>query len=84
MNVLGIFQNFSITFLAPNMDFQCVEPPSYGKENDSKIPISLDDRCRVPVGPNETVPCTRWEYDTSQTSQTIVSEEKFKEQQKRK
>ncbi|GIY03054.1 hypothetical protein CDAR_30151 [Caerostris darwini] len=27
LNVVGMWQNFSIVFLAPNMDFHCVQPP---------------------------------------------------------
>ncbi|GIX84847.1 organic cation transporter protein [Caerostris darwini] len=75
MNVVGMWQNFAILFFAPNMDFSCVEPsPPNGSE--AGVP-TFDDRCWVPqVGQNLSylVPCTQWKFDTSHTSQTIVSE----------
>ncbi|GIY89425.1 solute carrier family 22 member 2 [Caerostris extrusa] len=70
LNVVAVWQNFSIIFLAPNMDFSCVQPSTPYQSNGS------DDRCWVPQDPNSSVlaPCTRWEYNTSKTSHTIVSE----------
>ncbi|GIY76229.1 solute carrier family 22 member 6 [Caerostris extrusa] len=70
VNMLGIFQNFSITFLAPNMDFRCVEPAPW--QNNSSEDLAFDARCEVLQEDNTTVKCTRWEYDLSETSETIV------------
>ncbi|GBN42907.1 Organic cation transporter protein [Araneus ventricosus] len=67
-NVVGMWQNFSIVFLAANVPFRCVQPPHHNAS------FSFGDSCQVVEGPNSSVPCTRWEYDTSHTSQTIVSE----------
>ncbi|GFT87336.1 solute carrier family 22 member 6 [Nephila pilipes] len=72
INVLGIWQNFSINFLAPNMDFHCSEPPNL-QINETGIVLSSDDQCEI-HHENTSVPCFHWEYNTSQTSQTIVSE----------
>ncbi|GFX74880.1 uncharacterized protein TNCV_1844541 [Trichonephila clavipes] len=65
VNMLGIWQNMSITFLAPNVSFKCVQPQG---SNHS------DNQCEVIQNDSTTAPCTRWEYDTSETSRTIVSE----------
>ncbi|GFU12497.1 organic cation transporter protein [Nephila pilipes] len=70
-----MWQNFSIVFLAPNMDFHCVLP-STGQHVANESVLPFDDRCEVPQEGNSSflVPCTEWEYDTSHTSETIVSE----------
>ncbi|GFU12494.1 organic cation transporter protein [Nephila pilipes] len=75
LNVVGMWQNFSIVFLAPNMDFRCVQP-STGKYFPNASALLFDNRCEVPQGENSSIlePCTEWEYDISHTSQTIVSE----------
>ncbi|GIY33796.1 solute carrier family 22 member 6 [Caerostris extrusa] len=73
INIVGMWQNLAITFFAPNMDFRCVEP-SYEEEPGANE-TAFDNRCEVPAnGSNASVPCTKWEYDTSFYSQTIVSE----------
>ncbi|GFQ82023.1 organic cation transporter protein [Trichonephila clavata] len=72
VNVMGIWQNFSITFLAPNMDFHCIEPLQL-QTNESEMVFVSDDQCQV-LQENISAPCTKWEYNISQTSQTIVSE----------
>ncbi|GFY52596.1 organic cation transporter protein, partial [Trichonephila inaurata madagascariensis] len=72
INVMGIWQNFSITFLAPNMDFHCTEPLPLQMNGSETILVS-DDQCQV-LQENISAPCTKWEYNISQTSQTIVSE----------
>ncbi|CAL1297540.1 unnamed protein product [Larinioides sclopetarius] len=61
LNVVGMWQNFSILFLAGHVPFRCAHNASL-------------DSCRVAEGPNSSVPCARWEFDTSHTSHTIVSE----------
>ncbi|GBM01697.1 Solute carrier family 22 member 6 [Araneus ventricosus] len=68
VNTVGIWQNLAITFFAPNMDFRCVEPAQ-----ELANETIFDNHCEVSVD-NITVPCTKWEYDTSYFSQTIVSE----------
>ncbi|GBN26249.1 hypothetical protein AVEN_270373-1 [Araneus ventricosus] len=68
LNVVGMWQNFSILFLAGHVPFRCVQSPHHNAT------LPFDDSCQVAEGPNSSVPCTRWEYDTSDTSQTIVSE----------
>ncbi|GIY21168.1 organic cation transporter protein [Caerostris extrusa] len=73
INIVGMWQNLAITFFAPNMDFRCVEP-SYEEDSWTNETV-FDNRCEVPAnGSNASVPCTKWEYDTSFYSQTIVSE----------
>ncbi|GIY03443.1 organic cation transporter protein [Caerostris darwini] len=73
INIVGMWQNLAITFFAPNMDFRCVEP-SY-EEDPGANETAFDNRCEVPAnGSNASVPCSKWEYDTSFYSQTIVSE----------
>ncbi|XP_055946789.1 organic cation transporter protein-like isoform X1 [Argiope bruennichi] len=69
-NVVGMWQNFSIVFLAANVPFRCVQPPSPHNSTSS----SFGDQCEVAAGNNSSTPCTQWEYDILQTSQTIVSE----------
>ncbi|GFR32348.1 organic cation transporter protein [Trichonephila clavata] len=66
--MLGIWQNMSITFLAPNMNFKCVQPQG---SNSTDI---FNNQCEVIQNNSTAAPCTRWEYDTSETSRTIVSE----------
>ncbi|GFS44249.1 organic cation transporter protein [Trichonephila inaurata madagascariensis] len=75
LNCVGMWHNFSIIFLAPNMDFHCVQPPSVPHISNASA-IAFDNRCEVPQGKNSSVlvACTEWEYDTSDTSETIVSE----------
>ncbi|GFY56455.1 organic cation transporter protein [Trichonephila inaurata madagascariensis] len=75
LNCVGMWHNFSIIFLAPNMDFHCVQPPSVQHISNASA-IAFDNRCEVPQGKNSSVlvACTEWEYDTSDTSETIVSE----------
>ncbi|XP_055948852.1 organic cation transporter protein-like isoform X1 [Argiope bruennichi] len=68
VNTVGIWQNLAITFFAPNMDFRCVEPAQ-----EIANETIFDNQCEVFVD-NTSVPCTKWEYDTSYFSQTIVSE----------
>ncbi|KFM67684.1 Organic cation transporter protein, partial [Stegodyphus mimosarum] len=100
INIVGIWQNLSITFLAPNMNFWCIEPNSTDSFSLPVLPNSTDqmlrrlsnntskDECMITVyseqnatmvsfvnvSQPETVPCTKWQYDTSYTSQTLVSE----------
>ncbi|GFU15713.1 organic cation transporter protein [Nephila pilipes] len=68
INIVGMWQNLATTFFAPNMDFRCVDSVS---RNDNGT--TFDNSCEVQVG-NRSFPCTKWEYDTSFYSQTIVSE----------
>ncbi|GIY90738.1 organic cation transporter protein [Caerostris extrusa] len=70
VNIVGIWQNLGITFFAPNMEFRCIEPVYEGMNE-----TVFDNRCEIHLNSsNITVPCTKWEYDTSYFSQTIVSE----------
>ncbi|GFR26971.1 organic cation transporter protein [Trichonephila clavata] len=75
VNIVGMWQNFSIIFQTPNMDFRCTQPSS-GQHYSNASAAVFDNRCEVPLEENSTifVPCTEWEYDTSETSETIVSE----------
>ncbi|GFT50785.1 solute carrier family 22 member 3 [Nephila pilipes] len=70
-----MWQNFSIVFMAPNMDFRCVQP-STGRYFPNSSSISYDSRCEAPQEEKSSVivPCTEWEYNTNDTSETIVSE----------
>ncbi|GFT10802.1 organic cation transporter protein [Nephila pilipes] len=73
INIVGIWQNLAITFFAPNMDFRCVEP-AIQKDNETNGTL-YNNFCEVPLSEaNDSTPCTKWEYDTSYFSQTIVSE----------
>ncbi|XP_054712984.1 organic cation transporter protein-like [Uloborus diversus] len=91
VNTVGIFQNFAMTFLAPNMDFWCIEPAvNYSWTlNSTNLPgFNREDQCYVSVSNNSsttrmnsdelnlnhTIKCTKWEYDTSYYSHTVVSE----------
>lgn len=70
INIAGMWQNLAMTFFAPHMDFRCAEPVS-GDGNRTVF----DNRCDASAdGENGSVPCTKWEYDMSFYSQTIVSE----------
>nr|XP_042906961.1 organic cation transporter protein [Parasteatoda tepidariorum] len=53
ISVIGVWQNLSITFLAPNVPFRCV---------------NSTEEC---VTANDTMPCSEWIYDNSET---IVSQ----------
>ncbi|GFQ77250.1 organic cation transporter-like protein, partial [Trichonephila clavata] len=74
-NIVGIWHNFVIIFMAPNTDFRCIQPLS-GQHYSNSSAVVFDNRCEVPQEANSSilVPCTEWEYDTSSTSDTIVSE----------
>lgn len=61
VNIVGMWHNLSITFLAPNMEYNCTNAST------------SEDRCFVTYD-NISTPCTEWEYDTSFYSQTIVNE----------
>ncbi|GFT50776.1 organic cation transporter protein [Nephila pilipes] len=76
MNLVGMWQNFAIIFQTPNMDFRCVQPSSTGQHYSNSSSLSFDNRCEAPEEENSSVliPCTEWEYDTSYTSETIISE----------
>ncbi|GFS44248.1 solute carrier family 22 member 3 [Trichonephila inaurata madagascariensis] len=75
VNIVGMWQNFSIVFQTPNMKFRCIQPSSEQLYSNSSA-VVFDNRCEVPQEENSSilVPCTEWEYDTSSTSDTIVSE----------
>ncbi|GFU44286.1 organic cation transporter protein [Trichonephila clavipes] len=75
VNIVGMWQNFSIIFQTPNMNFRCIQPSSVHYYSNASA-VVFDNRCEVPLEENSTifVPCTKWEYDTSETSETIVSE----------
>ncbi|GFQ96155.1 organic cation transporter protein [Trichonephila clavata] len=74
LNVVGMWHNFSIIFMTPNMDFHCIQPPS--EQHIANASFAFENRCEVPQRGNSSilVACTEWEYDTSDTSETIVSE----------
>ncbi|GFR02199.1 solute carrier family 22 member 6 [Trichonephila clavata] len=57
------------------MKFRCIQPSSEQLYSNSSA-VVFDNRCEVPQEENSSilVPCTEWEYDTSSTSDTIVSE----------
>ncbi|GFS44247.1 hypothetical protein TNIN_307041 [Trichonephila inaurata madagascariensis] len=57
------------------MKFRCIQPSSKQLYSNSSA-VVFDNRCEVPQEENSSilVPCTEWEYDTSSTSNTIVSE----------
>ncbi|GFT66884.1 solute carrier family 22 member 7 [Trichonephila clavipes] len=57
------------------MEFRCIQPSSEKLYSNSSA-VVFDNRCQVPQEENSSilVPCTEWEYDTSSTSNTIVSE----------
>ncbi|KAG8193142.1 hypothetical protein JTE90_006974 [Oedothorax gibbosus] len=75
INVVGIWQNLAITFLAPNMEFECVDPvPMRHNRPNATAGDSFNERCDV-MTPNSTmVRCNRWKYDKEYFSDTIVSE----------
>ncbi|GFR21968.1 organic cation transporter protein [Trichonephila clavata] len=75
LNVVGMWHNFSIIFMTPNMDFHCIQPPSEQHIANASA-FAFENRCEVPQKENSSilVACTEWEYDTSDTSETIVSE----------
>ncbi|GFY56456.1 organic cation transporter protein [Trichonephila inaurata madagascariensis] len=75
VNIVGMWQNFSIVFQTPNMKFRCIQPSSEQLYSNSSA-VVFDNRCEVLQEENSSilVPCTEWEYDTSSTSDTIVSE----------
>ncbi|GFT66858.1 organic cation transporter protein [Trichonephila clavipes] len=75
VNIVGMWQNFSIVFQTPNMKFRCIQPSSEQLYSNSSS-VFFDNRCEVPQEENSSIlaPCTEWEYDTSSTSDTIVSE----------
>lgn len=70
VNIVGVWQTLSVTFLAPNVDFKCVEPPQTAYHPNG----TFDDRCEVLVSNSTTVKCSRWEYDIANFSHNIVSE----------
>ncbi|GFT66862.1 hypothetical protein TNCV_996491 [Trichonephila clavipes] len=66
--------------MAPNTKFRCIQPSSEKLYSNSSA-VVFDNRCEVPQEENSSilVPCTEWEYDTSSTSNTIVSESFYEE-----
>ncbi|GFV51606.1 hypothetical protein TNCV_3363921 [Trichonephila clavipes] len=64
--------------MAPNMKFRCIQPSSEQLYSNSSA-VVFDNRCEVTQEENSSilVQCTEWEYDTSSTSNTIVSEVSF-------
>ncbi|KAG8193139.1 hypothetical protein JTE90_006971 [Oedothorax gibbosus] len=72
MNIVGVWQTLSVTFLAPNVDFECVEPQSMYTPVDNHT--TFDGRCEVLFANGTLEKCTRWEYDVANFSRNIVSE----------
>lgn len=71
-NTVGVWQNYAITFLAPNVPFRCVEPSINSSMNTySEWP----NECVVHLSNTSGgMPCTRWEYDTETYSDTLVNQ----------
>ncbi|GBO10634.1 Solute carrier family 22 member 5, partial [Araneus ventricosus] len=81
--------NFSMTFIAPNVDHWCSRPPGtnisvqYWKEfalppDDKQCSrykfINISERSEGGNASRETISCDSWEYDDSIYSSTIVSQ----------
>ncbi|KAG8193137.1 hypothetical protein JTE90_006969 [Oedothorax gibbosus] len=71
INLVACWQTHSITFLAPNVDFECVEPQSTSLVDNS---TTFNKRCEVLLANGTVEKCTRWEYDVANFSRNIVSE----------
>ena len=71
-NIVGVWQNYAITFLAPNVPFRCIEP-SINTSINTYDPWPKE--CTVQLlNTSNLVPCTRWEYDTATYSDTLVNQ----------